>query len=277
MNPVSPDIPEHTAFRRGWETFEMANWSDPQFGAASPSSTTATGVAVDAGLRAHMLRVYNYMTSGILLTGIVALLVYNTTLADALISFGIDGVARPSGLGWLLGFATIGISLWLAFGLNRMSVGTAQLLFWAYAVLMGAFLSPIFFIYTGASIALTFFATAASFASLSLWGYTTRRDLSGWRTFLLMGLIGLIIATMLTMLFVPPGQEQTMSLVISAAGVLIFAGLTAYYTQSIKSIYFQVRGSAMEGKMAVFGALQLYVAFINMFLYLLRFLGNSRN
>jgi hypothetical protein len=255
----------------------MANWSDPQFGAAPSSTTTATGAAVDAGLRAHMLRVYNYMTSAILLTGVTALLVFQTNLVDSLISISIDNRVGLSPLTWVLGFGLIGISLWVSFGLQRMSMGTAQLLFWAYAAIMGVFLSPLFLIYTGSSIALTFFATAAAFASLSLWAYTTKRDLSGWRSFLLMGLIGLIVATMLNLIFSSPEQDQTMSLVISAAGVLIFSGLTAYYTQTIKSLYFQVRGTDMQGKMAVFGALQLYVAFINMFLYLLRFLGNSRN
>ncbi len=253
----------------------MANWSDPQFGAAPKSTTTATGIVVDAGLRAHMLSVYNYMTSGILLTGIVSLLVYNTNLVDSLLTVGVDGRIGLSPLSWVLTFATLGVVLWLSFGLNRISTTTAQFLFWAYAALVGISLSPIFLVYTGSSIALTFFATAATFASLSLWAYTTKRDLSGWYTFLFMGLIGLIIATALNMIF--PSADGTMSLVISAAGVLIFSGLTAYYTQTIKSLYFQVAGTPMQGKMAVFGALQLYIAFINMFLYLLRFLGNSRD
>src|SRR5437868_7521263 len=142
MNPVSPDILRHTAFRRGWETFEMANWSDPQFGAASPSSTTATRVAVDAGLRAHMLRVYNYMTSAILLTGIVAVLIGTTDARDAIVSFNaLTGHMGMTPLGWIVTFAPLGIVLWMSFGINRISTGTAQFLFWAFAVLMGASLS----------------------------------------------------------------------------------------------------------------------------------------
>jgi len=250
----------------------MANWSDPQFG-ATPNSTTATGVAVDAGLRAHMLRVYNYMTSAILLTGIVAVLVGNTTLVNSLISFDMNGHYGPSALGWIVTFAPLGVVLWMSFGINRISQGTAQFLFWTFAVLMGASLSTIFLVYTNGSIALTFFATAAAFASLSLYGYTTKRDLSGMGTFLLMGLVGIIVASVVNIFW----MNDTFSLVIAALGVLIFAGLTAYDTQKVKSLYFQVAGSDMIGKAAIMGALTLYLDFINMFLFLLRFLGNSRN
>ena len=248
----------------------MANWSDPQFGTA-PSSTTATGVAVDAGLRAHMLRVYNYMTSGILLTGIIAVLIGNTDAVYSLISYNaLTGHLSPTVLGWIVTFAPLGIVLWMSFGINRISTGTAQFLFWAFAVLMGASLSTIFLAYTDGSIALTFFATAAAFASLSLYGYTTKRDLSGMGTFLLMGLVGLIVASIVNMFW----MNDTFSLVIAAVGVLVFAGLTAYDTQKIKSIYFQLQGSEFLGKAAIMGALELYLDFINMFLFLLRFLGN---
>ena len=249
----------------------MANWSDPQFGTAPSSTTTATGVAVDAGLRAHMLRVYNYMTSAILLTGIVAVLVGNTTLVYSLVSYNaLTGHISPSGLGWLVTFAPLGVVLWMSFGLNRISTGMAQFLFWTFAVLMGASLSTIFLVYTDGSIALTFFATAAAFASLSLYGYTTKRDLSGMGTFLLMGLVGIIVASVVNIFW----MNDTFSLVIAALGVLIFAGLTAYDTQKVKSLYFQVAGSDMIGKAAIMGALTLYLDFINMFLFLLRFLGN---
>ena len=252
----------------------MANWSDPQFGATPSSTTTATGVAVDAGLRAHMLRVYNYMTSAILLTGIVALLIGNTNAVNSLISYNaLSGTIAPSGLGWIVTLAPLGVVLWLMFGINRISQGMAQFLFWTYAVLLGASLSTIFLVYTDGSIALTFFATAAAFASLSLYGYTTKRDLSGLGTFLLMGLVGLVVACLVS-LFLPAEVNQTMSLVIAAAGVLIFAGLTAYDTQKIKSIYFQLRGTEFLGKAAIMGALELYLDFINMFLFLLRFLGS---
>ncbi len=249
----------------------MANWSDPQFGAAPSSTTTATGAAVDAGLRAHMLRVYNYMTSGILLTGIIAVLIGNTDAVYSLVSYNaLTGHISPSVLGWIVTFAPLGVVLWMSFGINRISTGTAQFLFWTYAVLMGASLSTIFLVYTNGSIALTFFATAAAFASLSLYGYTTKRDLSGMGTFLLMGLVGLIVASVVNMFW----MNDTFSLVIAAIGVLVFAGLTAYDTQKIKSIYFQVQGSEFLGKAAIMGALTLYLDFINMFLFLLRFLGN---
>ena len=249
----------------------MANWSDPQFGTAPNSTTTATGVAVDAGLRAHMLRVYNYMTSGILLTGIVALLIGNTNAVYSLVSYNaLTGQISPSVLGWIVTFAPLGIVLWMTFGINRISQGTAQFLFWTFAVAMGASLSTIFLAYTDGSIALTFFATAAAFASLSLYGYTTKRDLSGMGTFLLMGLVGLIVASIVNLFWL----NDTFSLVIAAIGVLVFAGLTAYDTQKIKSIYFELQGSEFLGKAAIMGALNLYLDFINMFLFLLRFLGN---
>ena len=147
----------------------MANWSDPQFGTAPNSTTTATGVAVDAGLRAHMLRVYNYMTSGILLTGIVALLIGNTNAVYSLVSYNaLTGQISPSVLGWIVTFAPLGIVLWMTFGINRISQGTAQFLFWTFAVAMGASLSTIVLAYTDGSIALTFFATAAAFVAGSI-------------------------------------------------------------------------------------------------------------
>jgi FtsH-binding integral membrane protein len=270
MDPDSTDIRAYAAFRRGWETFEMANWSDPQFGATPSTTATATGAAVDQGLRTHMLSVYNYMTSAVLLTGIVATLIGNTTAIDSLIQINLQGHLSMTGLGWIVALAPLGIVLWLSFGINRISTGLAQFLYWTYAVLMGASLSTIFVVYTNASIALTFFATAAAFASLSLYGYTTKRDLSGMGTFLLMGLVGLIVASIVNVFW----MNDTFSLVIAAIGVLVFAGLTAYDTQKIKSLYFQVAGSDMIGKAAIMGALTLYLDFINMFLFLLRFLGN---
>jgi FtsH-binding integral membrane protein len=173
-------------------------------------------------------------------------------------------------LGWLVTLAPLAVVIWMSFGINRISTGTAQFLFWTFAVLMGASLSTIFLAYTDGSIALTFFATAAAFASLSLYGYTTKRDLSGMGQFLLMGVIGLLVAMLINVFWV----NDTFSLVIAAVGVLVFAGLTAYDTQKIKSIYFQLQGSDFLGKAAIMGALALYLDFINMFLFLLRFLGN---
>jgi len=246
----------------------MANWSDPRSAATQPSTTAAgRDVAFDAGLRAHMLKVYNYMASAVLLTGVVAVLFSETGLVRSLVNFETGG---PSLLGYLAMFSPLAIVLWLSFGINRISTGTAQILYWAYATLLGVSLSTIFLFYTNGSIALTFFATSAAFASLSLYGYTTKRDLSGMGTFLLMGLVGLIVAMVVNLFW----QNSVFDLVIAAIGVLIFAGLTAYDTQKIKSIYLQLAGSDVLGKAAIMGALNLYLDFINMFLFLLRFMGS---
>ncbi len=243
----------------------MANWSDPRTTAATPHPTTTAGrdVAFDAGLRSHMLSVYNYMASGVLLTGIVALLFAQSGMAEQVFSQG--GL-----LAWVIILSPLALVMIMSFGINRISTATAQMMFWAYATLMGLSLSTIFLVYTGSSIAQTFFATAAAFVSLSLWGYTTKRDLSGMGTFLIMGLVGLFVA-MIVNLFM---QSSAMDLAISAIGVLIFAGLTAYDTQKIKSMYFAVAGTDFIGKAAVMGALTLYLDFINLFLFLLRFMGN---
>ena len=245
----------------------MANWSDPRIGASQPTTTIGRDVAYDAGLRSHMLSVYNYMASAVLLTGIVA---YFFASSGAVFSLFSPETGRLSGLGYLVLFAPLGIVLAFGFGLNRISTVTAQVLFWAYAVLLGMSLSALFLVYTQSSIALTFFATAGAFGGLSLYGYTTRRDLSGMGTFLIMGLVGIIVASIVN-LFMRSGP---LDLAIAGIGVLIFAGLTAFHTQRIKSIYFEVAGTDRQGKMAVFGALQLYLDFINMFLFLLRFMGN---
>ncbi|HWW65695.1 MAG TPA: Bax inhibitor-1/YccA family protein [Sphingomonadaceae bacterium] len=249
----------------------MANWSDPRTTPASARQTSVgtRDVAFDAGLRSYMLSVYNYMASGILLTGIVALL------------FSRGGVTSPAAqlflhggiLKWVVMLAPLGLVMWLSMGINRMSEGTAKIVYWGYAVLMGLSLSTIFLVYTGSSIAQTFFATAAAFAGLSLWGYTTKKDLSGFGTFLIMGVVGLLVAMLINMFM----RSSALDLAISAIGVLIFAGLTAYDTQKIKSMYFAVAGSDFMGKSVIMGALTLYLDFINLFLFLLRFMGNSRN
>ncbi|NIJ21758.1 hypothetical protein FHS95_003469 [Sphingomonas naasensis] len=247
----------------------MANWSDPRPSAAA----YAPGVSradFDAGLRSYMLSVYNYMMSGVLLTGVVALLFSQTGWVQLM--FNPNGGA--SGLGWLITLSPLAVVFAMSFGQSRMSTGTLQLLFWIYAGLMGLSLSTIFLVYTSTSIAQVFFATAAGFGALSLYGYTTKRDLSGLGTFLIMGLVGLIVAMLLNLLFFRSGE---MNLVISAIGVLIFAGLTAYDTQKIKSIYAHVAGTEMVGKVVIMGALNLYLDFINMFLFLLRLFGSSRN
>jgi FtsH-binding integral membrane protein len=240
----------------------MANGFDPRATAAPHMATAAgrEGVAFDAGLRSYMLSVYNYMASGVLLTGIVALLFATSGMAAAVF-------ATP--LRWVIMLAPLAFIMVLSFGIHRLSTGATQALFWAFAVVMGLSMSTIFLVYTGASIATTFFATAAAFVSLSLWGYTTKKDLSGFGTFLIMGVVGLLVAMLLNLFL----QSSAMSMAISAIGVLLFAGLTAYDTQRIKSLYSYVQGTDMLGKTAIMGALSLYLDFVNMFTFLLSFLG----
>ena len=241
----------------------MANGFDPRVTAAPrPTTVGRDGVAVDAGLRSYMLSVYNYMASGVLLTGIVAMLFANSGMAETVLING--GPLR-----WVIILAPLAFIMVLSFGIHRLSTATTQLLFWAFAVVMGLSMSSIFLIYTGTSIAQTFFATAAAFVSLSLWGYTTKKDLSGMGTFLIMGVFGLIVAMLINLWL----QSGAMALAISAIGVLLFAALTAYDTQRIKSLYFQVAGTDMLGKSAIMGALSLYLDFVNMFSFLLSFMG----
>ena len=245
----------------------MANWSDPRPSAAPFGTTATTGsTAYDAGLRSYMLSVYNYMTSGVLLTGIVALLFAWGGRDSMAAQVFLNGGA----LKYVIMFAPLGFVFALSMGVNRMKTSTMQLLFWAFAVVMGLSMSTIFLVYSGASIAITFFATAVAFLSLSLYGYTTKRDLSGFGTFLIMGVVGLIVASLLNLWFKSPA----INLAISAIGVLLFAGLTAYDTQRIKSMYDYVAGTDMMGKAVIMGALSLYLDFINMFQFLLSFLGS---
>ena len=242
----------------------MANWSDPQSGATS--FATATGArteAFDAGLRRYMLSVYNYMFSGILLTGIVAMGFAASGMAAQV--FGGPGILK-----WIITLAPLGFVFGMSFGGGRMSAGTLQAMFWGFAVAMGLSLSTIFLAYTGTSIAQSFFATAAAFGGLSLYGYTTKRDLSAFGTFLIMGLVGLIVASLLNLFF----QSGPFALVISIVGVLLFAGLTAYDTQRTKSMYAQVAGTGAEQHVVIMSALNLYLDFINMFLFILRLFGN---
>lgn len=244
----------------------MANGFDPR-ATARPQPGVAgvgrEGVAYDAGLRSYMLSVYNYMASGVLLTGIVALLFANSGMAEQVLM-------GPGLLKYLIMFAPLGFVMVLSFGITRLSTGNAQLLYWLFAVVMGLSMSSIFLVFTGESIAQTFFATAAAFLGLSLWGYTTKKDLSGFGTFLIMGVVGLLVAMIINIFL----QSSVLQLAVSAIGVLLFAGLTAYDTQRIKSLYFQVAGSDMMGKTAIMGALSLYLDFVNMFTFLLQFMGN---
>jgi len=249
----------------------MQNQFDPRTRTTGFNPAASVGVpraARDAGLRSYMLSVYNYMASGVLLTGIIALL-FAPYAQGVLISASGRGL---SGLGWLITLSPLGFVFAMSFGVNRMRTSTLQLLFWAFAAVMGLSMSTLFIIYTQVSIAQTFFATAAAYAGLSLYGYTTKRDLSGLGTFLIMGVVGLLVA-MLINLFL---QSGTFALLISAIGVLLFAGLTAYDTQRIKSMYDYVAGTEMQGKAVIMGALNLYLDFINMFQFLLSFMGDRR-
>jgi FtsH-binding integral membrane protein len=236
-----------------------------------------TAAVVDAGLRAYMIRVYNYMASGVALTGIVAWLTYNAAVVTGpngaitgLTSFGQAIFSGP--LAIVLFIATLGIVFFMSFRIDRLQPGTALALFMLYAGLLGLMLSSIFLAYTGASITRTFFISAASFGALSLYGYTTQRDLSPIGSFLIMGLFGLILA-MLVNLFL---KSTGLDFLISAVGVLIFAGLTAWDTQRIKEMYSAQDDGTIAGRKAVMGALALYLDFINLFLFLLRFLGDRR-
>ncbi len=242
----------------------MANWSDPRIsGSTLEAGVGTTSAAYDAGLRSYMLSVYNYMASGVLLTAVVSMLFARSGMA-ADIMFG------PGLLKYLIIFSPLAFVLVMNFGINKLSTAATQACFWAFATVMGLSMSTVFLIYTQTSIAETFLATAAAFAGLSLVGYTTKKDLSGMGTFLIMGLVGLIVASIINVFL----KSGTMHLVISAIGVLIFAGLTAYDTQRIKSMYSTVAGTDMVGKTVVMGALSLYLDFINMFQYLLSFMGS---
>jgi len=242
------------------------------------AGTRAHGAAIDEGLRAHMLKVYNYMAMALVLTGAVAWYAYQAAVSGfspdgqvALTSFGQAIYASP--LAFVLMLAPLGSVLVLSFGITKLSTTTAQVLFWAFAAVMGLSLSSIFIVYTGESIARVFFITAAMFGAMSLYGYTTKRDLSAIGAFLFMALIGLIIA-MLVNLFV---QSTMLSFGISVIGVLVFTGLTAWDTQLIKNLYLGSRENEDSlSKLAIMGALRLYLDFLNLFLMLLRLMGNRR-
>jgi len=226
---------------------------------------TVERAEIDEGLRSYMLRVYNYMASGLALTGIVAYAVASSPEAMHAI-FGTP-------LFWLVVLAPLGLVFFLSARINAIQASTAQALFWVYSALMGVSLASIFVVYTGESIARVFFISAASFAGLSLYGYTTKRDLSGFASFLMIGLIGIIIAGLVNIFLHSSGLQFA----ISVIGVLVFAGLTAYDTQSIKEIYFAGDDGSVATKKSVMGALRLYLDFLNLFLMLLQLFGTRRD
>ena len=221
--------------------------------------------AIDAGLRQFMISVYNYMASGLALTGIVAYGAAETGLYASLID-------TPM-LFWGVTLAPLALVLLLSFRIEKMSLGAAKTAFWAYAALVGLSLSGIFFVYTGTSIARTFFITAATFLAMSLFGYTTRADLARAASFLMMGLVGIIIASIVNLFL----ASSIVQLAISVVGVIVFVGLTAYDTQRIKEIYLNSDTPAIAGKKAIMGALALYLDFLNLFILLMQLTGNRRN
>lgn len=231
----------------------------------------AADAQIDEGLRSYMLRVYNYMTTGLALTGVIAYLVANTpALLNLFYQTNAQGQVVQTPLAWIAMLSPLAFVLVLSFGIHRMKASTAQLMFWLFAGVMGLSLSHIFLQFTGASIARVFFITAATFAAMSLYGYTTKRDLTGLGNFLFMGLIGIIIASVVN-IFIGSSMVQ---FVVSVLGVIIFVGLTAYDTQKIKEMYNELDGSEVAGKKAIMGALRLYLDFINLFMMLLHLFGN---
>ncbi|MGN6671262.1 MAG: Bax inhibitor-1/YccA family protein [Candidatus Nucleicultricaceae bacterium] len=237
---------------------------DNNFGRKAVRRGGYAAEGIDAGLRSFMLSVYNYMTLGLTLTGLVAYFVFSTPALLHVI-FGTP-------LYWVVALAPIGFVFYLSFKIQSISAARAQTLFWIYSGIMGLSMASIFLVYTGASVAKVFFITAATFASTSLYGYVTKRDLSGWGSFLFMGLIGIIIASLVNIFLKSSGLD----FMISIIGVGIFVGLTAYDTQMIKHLYAESDNQEIATKKAVIGALNLYLDFINMFIFLLRLLGNRR-
>ncbi|MGR9227252.1 Bax inhibitor-1/YccA family protein [Rhizobium leguminosarum] len=234
-------------------------------------SRAQTGEMIDQGLRAYMLKVYNLMALGLAITGVAAYLSFQFAFANGeLTTFGQAIYVSP--LKWVVILAPLALVFFLSFRINTMTVAAAQTTFAVYAALVGLSLSSIFLIYTGQSVVQTFFVTAASFGALSLYGYTTKRNLSAMGSFLMMGLFGLIIASLVNIFL----ASSAVQFAISVLGVLIFAGLTAYDTQRIKELYLEADDVAVAGRKAIMGALTLYLDFINLFMFLLQFMGNRK-
>lgn len=259
----------------------MANYENQpaRYGASVGGAVSA----IDEGLRAHMLRVYNYMAIGLGLTGLVAYLTYSLattsdpsaavgTLANGVMLTSLGATIYGGILMWVLILAPLAMVFFLSFRINSLSVGTAQISFWAFATLLGISLSSIFIVYTAQSITQVFFIAAATFGAMSLFGYTTKRDLTQFGSFLIMGLIGLIIAMVVNIFL----ASSALGFAISVIGVLIFVGLTAYDTQKIKNLYSVHDDGTVSGRKAIMGALALYLDFLNIFLFLLQLFGDRR-
>jgi FtsH-binding integral membrane protein len=250
----------------------MAEFNRPTIAARSDA-----GLVIDEGLRAYMLKVYNYMGIGLVVTGLVAYFTYTQSFIEQNGQIvGLTGLGEAlyaSPLQWVVMLAPLAFVLVLSFGINKLSPAATQLIFWAFAAVMGLSLSSIFAVYTGGSIAKVFFISAAMFGSMSLYGYTTKRDLTQIGSFLIMGLFGIIIASIVNMIW-PSGA---LGFAISIVGVVVFLGLTAWDTQKIKESYQHGMSAEFETKGAVMGALSLYLDFINLFLMLLRLFGQQRD
>ena len=243
-------------------------WNNPTYQARTVDQAT-----IDAGLRQHMLSVFNYMTVALAITGLVAFVVAQMAVASysplRLTEFG--GLLYNSPLKWVIMLAPIGFVFLFAARVHKMSMASAQGTFWAFAAVMGLSLSSIFLVYTGASVTRVFFITSATFAATALFGYTTKRDLSKFGTFLIMGLIGIVIASLVNIFM----ESSALQFAISVIGVLVFTGLTAYDTQRIKEEYNEMYAPDDLGRMAIMGALSLYLNFINLFTMLMQLLGNK--
>jgi len=238
---------------------------------------TTDQVVIDEGLRAYMLKVYNYMTTGLLLTGLVAYFfgkasIVTNELGQIIGITPIGAMLFGSPLKWVVMLAPLGFVFYLSAKINKMSVSSAQITFWIFSAIMGLSLASIFIVYTQASIARVFFISSGTFAAMSLYGYTTKKDLTKLGGFLFMGLIGIIIASLVNLFF----QSSALHFAISVIGVLVFVGLTAYDTQSIKNMYYAGDSESVGGKKALMGALRLYLDFINLFIMLLRLFGQRR-
>lgn len=246
-----------------------------------PYGNVATQAQIDQGLRSYMLGVYNNMILGLAITGMAALGFYMLSVTgDAALAVGklkngmmltsFGAMMYTSPLKWVVMFAPLAAVLYLSFRINSMSTSAARITFWVYATLVGVSLATIFFVYTHTSIVRVFFITSAAFASLSLWGYTTKKDMTGMGSFLIMGLFGLMIASIVNIFLASSGLQWA----ISCLGVLIFAGLTAYDTQKIKEMYFEGNAPEMAEKLSIYGALTLYMDFLGMFQMLLSLMGD---
>ena len=243
---------------------------DFRFSNSTYNTHSSTGY--DEGLRKYFLKIYSLMSAALVITSISAFSVLSipalTEMMYQITPYG--QIIGMTGIGWLISFTPLGIALFFAFGMHKIEAKTAQMLFWLYAVLMGMSLSSLGFMYTGASLVKTFFVCAATFGGMSLYGYTTQKDLTSMGSFLYMGLMGLIIASLVNLFMQSPAIEFALSFI----GVLIFTGLIAYDTQKLKDLYFC--GADGSGKIGIIAAFTLYLDFINLFLYLLRFMGQKR-